>query len=108
MSLLASSPFILWPIAAMISGLISDRYGRKNCILLGTIGTAIFAVLSAFSSEFYELIIYRITFGMFVGFIAPLSAVFLAEFTPPDNRGKYFIIVENFFTIGELIVIILA
>lgn len=48
-SLLGSSVFLFWGIAAITVGKYADTYGRRMPILVSAFGQAVTAVLSAFA-----------------------------------------------------------
>ncbi|HJE86277.1 MAG TPA: sugar porter family MFS transporter [Levilactobacillus hammesii] len=74
-------------LGAAIIGPSSDRYGRRKLLLLSAIIFFIGALGSAFSPEFWTLIISRIILGMAVGAASALIPTYLAELAPADKRG---------------------
>ena len=50
-------------IAAMLAGPIADRWGRKWPIIFSTLTLAVFSMLTAFSTSFNQLMIYRFLTG---------------------------------------------
>ncbi|PWG00560.1 sugar porter family MFS transporter [Levilactobacillus bambusae] len=74
-------------LGAAIIGPMSDRYGRRKLVLLSAIIFFVGALGSAFSPEFWSLIISRIILGMGVGAASALIPTYLAELAPADKRG---------------------
>ncbi|MDT7013603.1 sugar porter family MFS transporter [Levilactobacillus namurensis] len=74
-------------LGAAIIGPSSDRYGRRKLLLLSAIIFFVGALGSAFSPEFWTLIISRIILGMAVGAASALIPTYLAELAPADKRG---------------------
>ncbi len=74
-------------LGAAIIGPMSDKYGRRKLVLLSGIIFFIGAIGSAFSPEFWTLIISRIILGMAVGAASALIPTYLAELSPADKRG---------------------
>lgn len=74
-------------LGAAIIGPSSDKYGRRKLLLLSAIIFFIGAIGSAFSPEFWTLIVSRIILGMAVGAASALIPTYLAELAPADKRG---------------------
>ncbi|WP_143462640.1 sugar porter family MFS transporter [Levilactobacillus enshiensis] len=74
-------------LGAAIIGPSSDRYGRRKLLLLSAIIFLVGALGSAFSPEFWSLIIFRVILGMAVGAASALIPTYLAELAPADKRG---------------------
>lgn len=74
--------FLGWLIGCLLTGYFADTYGRKFCIFYATLGTLTTAILSSLSANYYQLILLWTFFGIFTGFLTPLSSVYLIEFTP--------------------------
>ncbi|MFC6260107.1 sugar porter family MFS transporter [Levilactobacillus fujinensis] len=74
-------------LGAAIIGPSSDRYGRRKLLLLSAVIFLIGALGSAFSPEFWSLIIFRVILGMAVGAASALIPTYLAELAPADKRG---------------------
>ncbi|URZ07028.1 sugar porter family MFS transporter [Clostridium felsineum] len=75
-------------LGAAIIGPMSDKYGRKKLILLSAIIFFIGAIGSAFSPEFWTLILSRIILGAAVGSSSALIPTYLAELSPAKKRGS--------------------
>ncbi len=70
------------------SGPLSDRYGRKRVLLATAVFFAISAVTSALANEFWFLVIARMIGGLGVGGALLIAPVYIAEISPPAERGK--------------------
>ncbi len=83
-----SSALIGCLVGALISGVCSDKYGRKKLI---TIAAALF-VVSAFGTgavdSFSWFIVYRILGGFAIGIASNLSPMYIAEIAPTNMRGR--------------------
>ncbi|AGX41210.1 sugar porter family MFS transporter [Clostridium saccharobutylicum] len=75
-------------LGAAIIGPMSDKYGRKKLILLSSLIFFVGALGSAFSPEFWTLMLSRIVLGIAVGASSALIPTYLAELSPAEKRGS--------------------
>ncbi|KAF2225833.1 putative MFS glucose transporter [Elsinoe ampelina] len=75
-------------LGALISGLISDYFGRKTTIQIGAVIWIIGSVISAASQNIAMLIVGRIINGLCVGICSAQVPVYIAEIAPPSKRGR--------------------
>ncbi len=74
-------------IGALISGPLSDKFGRKPVLLLSLIGFGIFTLLTALSNDISHLLVYRFLTGLGAGAAAPNAATLAAEYAPDHKRS---------------------
>ena len=87
----------------LITGAVSDVYGRK-WLFVG--GIAIFiagSALAALSPSMNALIISRAVQGLGGGMIMALSFVTIADLFPPAERGKYMGIIAAMFGVSSVV-----
>ena len=102
--LLSASVFIGMLLGGIIIGYLSDKYGRKPCLLL-SLGLNSFAgILSGFSVDINMLIILRLISGIGIGASVPIVFSLGAELFPTLIRGKLLSIIASFWMIGALYV----
>ncbi|CUM64732.1 uncharacterized protein PRCAT00002343001 [Priceomyces carsonii] len=79
-------------IGAMISSLfvskISDRFGRKITILLGTFVFMIGGTLQSFAINLYVFAVGRVLSGFGVGILSTIVPSYQCEISPSEERGK--------------------
>lgn len=85
----ATAVFMIgWAIGGIFFGILGDRLGRVKTLTI-TIGLyALFTGLSAFSTNQYDFMAYRLLTGLGVGGAFAAAVVLLAE-TVPDNSRPY-------------------
>ncbi len=107
-------------LGCIISGTITDRYGRKKALILAAVLLSISAVGSMLPPQFLGspghavwmtsnaefafnmLIIVRMIGGIGVGITSVVAPVYISELTLPKNRGKIVSIYQLSITLGIL------
>lgn len=75
-------------LAMLVSGPLSDRYGRKNILTVAAILYFLSAVGSAVAPSYEILVIARMVGGIGVGASLIIAPMYIAEISPPDMRGR--------------------
>jgi len=75
-------------LAMMVSGPLSDRFGRKAMLMVAAVLYAISAIGSALAPTFFLLVIARMIGGFGVGASLILAPMYIAEISPPEMRGR--------------------
>ncbi len=69
-------------IAAMLAGPIADRWGRKWPIIFSTSALAVFSILTALSTSFNQLLVFRFLTGLGLGGALPNVVALSSEYVP--------------------------
>lgn len=93
---------------AILSGLISDRFGRKYMMILMILVGSLFTGLCGVAWDFTSMTIFRIIAGFGLGGTLPIPAVYMSEYPPARYRGRFVGIVETSWVYGVILSIILA
>lgn len=80
----AFAQFVFSPIA----GNLSDKYGRKQLIVIGLIIYGISQIFFGLSTEIWMLFVSRFLSGLGAAFIGPPIMAFVADVTSYEDRGK--------------------
>ena len=75
-------------IGALGAGWLSDRIGRRRCMVAAAVLFLSSAIGSALAQTLISLIIWRIIGGLGVGFASVLAPAYIAEVSPADQRGR--------------------
>ena len=75
-------------LAMMVSGPLSDRFGRRRILFLAAILFAISAIASALAPSFGLLVVARMIGGFGVGASLIIAPLYIAEIAPPAMRGQ--------------------
>ncbi|CAJ0589431.1 unnamed protein product [Cylicocyclus nassatus] len=71
---------------ALISGQLSDRYGRKKVLIVSLIGVSFFSLATAFVFNFLQFTVLRVLVGLFTGGLSAVQGVYLIENIPKRHR----------------------
>lgn len=74
-------------IGAFGSGMLSDRFGRKKVLIVVALFFAASCTFTAIASSSVMFISARLFGGLAVGAVSVLSPMYVAEVSPPKNRG---------------------
>jgi len=75
-------------LAMMISGPLSDRFGRRPVLKVAALLFAASAVASAVAPDYITLVIARMLGGFGVGAALIIAPMYIAEIAPPAVRGR--------------------
>lgn len=82
------------------AGVLSDRFGRKQTMLLSAVLFTVSAVGCAISANFTELIIYRIVGGVGIGVVSIVSPMYISEVAVARWRGTLVSLYQLAITVG--------
>jgi DHA1 family tetracycline resistance protein-like MFS transporter len=87
--------------AAPVFGALSDRYGRKNMLLISLLGSVAGYVLFGVGGALWILFVGRIIDGLTAGNISILFA-YVSDSTRPEERTKWFGYIGSVMGIGKI------
>lgn len=76
-------------IGVMVSGSLSDSYGRKPLMIIASLVFIVAAIGTGISDTLPWFIAYRILGGIGIGIASNLSPMYIAEVSPASVRGKF-------------------
>lgn len=97
-----SSALIGSILGAIISGFVSDRYGRKKPLMLSAFLFTTASLGTGIASSYEMFIAFRILGGVGIGLASALSPLYIAEVSPAEMRGKFVSINQLTIVIGIL------
>lgn len=74
-------------IGLIPSGMLADRFGRRGVVLFGVAIFGVFTLVSAFTPNFWAVVILRGIAGLGEGAVFPIPYLMLAEFVNTNRRG---------------------
>jgi MFS transporter, SP family, arabinose:H+ symporter len=87
---------------AVISGWLSDRFGRKKLLILSAVLFVAASLGTGSAGSFSIFVIFRIVGGAGIGLASNLSPMYIAEITPAGVRGRFVSINQLTIVIGIL------
>ncbi|AXI25933.1 MFS transporter [Methanofervidicoccus sp. A16] len=76
-------------IAQIPVGYLSDKYGKKIFLLIGTFFYGFFTILYPFANSVVHLMVLRILNGISSSFINPVAGAYVATVAPKGKLGEY-------------------
>lgn len=89
-------------LGSIISGILSDRFGRKRLLIFSAFLFSISALGTGCSNIFNVFVIYRILGGVGIGLASNLSPMYIAEVSPASMRGRFVSLNQLTIVIGIL------
>ena len=89
-------------VGAVLSGIISDKSGRKRLLILSGLLFTVSAIGTALAGNFVLFNTFRIIGGIGIGLASNLSPMYIAEISPASMRGRFVSINQLTIVIGIL------
>lgn len=89
-------------IGVLFAGILSDKFGRKSTMILSAILFSTSAIGCAVSTDFNQLVIYRIIGGVGIGVVSIISPLYISEVAVAQYRGRLVSLYQLAVTIGFL------
>ena len=87
---------------ALLSGVVTDRLGRKKVLVAAAVMFTVSAVWTALSQSYNLFIVARIIGGVGIGLASNVSPIYIAELSPAEMRGKFVSVNQLTIVIGVL------
>jgi len=90
-------------VGALVTGALSDKFGRKRLLILSAFLFAITSLGNALAGNFSIFIFWRMLGGVAIGLASNLSPMYIAEIAPAQMRGKLVSINQLTIVVGILL-----
>jgi SP family sugar porter-like MFS transporter len=97
-----SSALVGCLVGSLVSGGLSDRFGRKRLLILAAFLFTWTGVLTALAKSFSFFVANRLLGGVAIGLASNLSPMYIAEISPARMRGKLVSVNQLTIVIGIL------
>ncbi|MGU3587215.1 MFS transporter [Rhodococcus sp. C26F] len=85
---ISASAFLGMAVGSLVGGLLADKFGRKQLLVIGTAFYSVLSILSATSSGPLELGMYRFFIGAGLYAVTVAALTYVSEMFPRTHRGK--------------------
>lgn len=100
---LISIGFLSLMVGAALSGMASDRFGRRSVILWTLIIFSAGSLICGFAGSPTMLFVGRFISGFGLGGELPAASTLVSEYSPVKHRGRNVVILESFWAWGWII-----
>ncbi|KAH7389614.1 general substrate transporter [Phaeosphaeria sp. MPI-PUGE-AT-0046c] len=107
-SLITSSTSFFALVASPLTGILADSLGRRSIILLADILFVAGALIQAFSSTVWGMILGRSVVGAAVGSASFVVPMYISELAPSAFRGRLVTVSSLFITAGQVVAYIIG
>ncbi len=97
-----SSALVGCLLGSLVSGALSDRFGRKKLLILSGLIFTGTGILTALAPDFTFFVVNRLLGGVAIGLASNLSPMYIAELSPAEVRGKFVSVNQLTIVIGIL------
>lgn len=97
-----SSALIGCLVGAMVSGFLSDKYGRKLPLITAALLFTVAAIGTGTVNNFTPFVIFRMIGGIGIGLASAISPMYIAEISPARMRGRLVSVNQLTIVIGIL------
>jgi sugar porter (SP) family MFS transporter len=97
-----SSALVGCILGALVSGVISEKFGRKWPLLLSAFLFTVASFGTGLASSYTVFVIFRIVGGVGIGLASALSPMYIAEAAPSHLRGRFVSLNQMTIVIGIL------
>jgi MFS transporter, SP family, xylose:H+ symportor len=89
-------------LGSLVTGGLSDRFGRKRLLIVSALLFAGSSVLTGWAGTFSAFVVWRILGGVAIGMASNLSPMYIAEVAPASLRGRLVALNQLTIVIGIL------
>ncbi len=97
-----SSALVGCLVGSLVSGALSDRFGRKRLLILAALLFTATGIFTALAPTFAVFVLNRLLGGVAIGLASNLSPMYIAEISPAEMRGKFVSVNQLTIVIGIL------
>jgi MFS family permease len=89
-------------VGALISGGLTDKFGRKRLLILAGVLFLATGIGTALAGRFLWFVVFRLLGGVGIGLASNISPMYIAEVSPAEVRGKFVSLNQLTIVIGIL------
>lgn len=89
-------------LGAVLAGSAADKFGRKKMFAVTLVLYSIATGLCGIAPNYKWLLFFRFLVGFGLGGQLPVAVTLVSEYSPPEARGKFIVLLESFWGCGWL------
>lgn len=101
-------PMLFVALSGPVVGIVVDRYGRRNTLIVSTIGYGLAGVSGVVLESLIAIVVGRAFLGIFLAAILTSVTALIGDYYSGDQRNKVAGLQGAFITFGTLIYVVLA
>ncbi|WP_308634809.1 MFS transporter [Paenibacillus silvisoli] len=90
-------------VAAPLLGRLSDRIGQERILAISLIGAALMFIPQSFAGSAWQLLLFRLLQGCFLGGLIPSVNALVRRFTPDGMEARAFSLNSSMLALGNMI-----
>jgi len=90
-------------VGSLVLGRLADRVGRRRIFQYGILWYAVFTALTALAWGPASVSAFRFLAGIGLGALLVVDPSMLAEYLPPQRRGRFLVLLDFFWPLGLLL-----
>ena len=95
-------------VGALFFGMLADRIGRKNVLIITLVLFSLASGLSALTTSLAVFLFFRFLIGMGLGGELPVASTLVSESVPEDKRGRVVVLLESFWAGGWFVAALIS
>lgn len=108
MGYIGSAGLVGMALGAVLAGTAADRIGRRNLFAATLVIYSLATGLCGLAWSFESLLAFRFLVGFGLGGQLPVAVTLMTEYSPPDKRGRFIVLLESFWGLGWLAAALVA
>lgn len=99
--------FLFTPLGSLLSSLLLDRLGHKNCMIITNIPYIASQIMLFYAENVQTLYASSILMGLSIGFSGGPCSTYIGEVCEPKRRGTLMSAANAFYYIGSLVLTVI-
>lgn len=95
-------------LGTVVSGVVSNKLGKKYTVIAGLTISLIFGIIPAFFYNYFSILLSRAMFGVGMGIFTPLSVSYITDLFPEEKRNRLLGWRNSIGAIGDAIMLFIA
>jgi MFS transporter, putative metabolite:H+ symporter len=92
-------------VGSLVLGRVADRVGRRRIFLASILWYSLFTALTALAWGPWSILALRFLAGLGLGGMLVVDPALLAEYVPPQRRGRLLVFLDFFWPVGLLLAV---